>query len=312
MSTLLSFVIPCYRSEKTIEMVINEILSVVSQRKEFDYEIICVNDCSPDNVWSVLKKLAQNNQKIKIINFASNAGKDAAILAAFALSKGEYIISLDDDGQCPTNELWRLLDPVIKDECDVAAARYIEKKQKKWKNIGSDINLLMSRMLLDQPKDVRMENFFAFKRFVVDEVVKYHNSYAYLDGLVLRVTKNIKPVEMEERSRADDNTTGYTLKKSIKLFLNGMTSFSVKPLRVSTIVGFSFAVLGMIIAVIAAVRKIMGIIDVDGYTSLMIVQLIVGGLVLMSLGMIGEYIGRTYISINSPPQYVIREKQNFE
>ena len=124
---LLSFVIPCYRSEKTIEKVINEIISVVGERA--DYEIIEVNDCSPDNVYEVLKSCALQNSQIKIINLARNVGKHAAVMAGYAFVNGEYIINLDDDFQCPVYELWNLLAPLLRNEADIATAEYIIKKE---------------------------------------------------------------------------------------------------------------------------------------------------------------------------------------
>ena len=133
---LLSFVIPCYRSEKTIQKVINEIIDTVSQRQEYDYEIIAVNDFSPDNVYEVLTDIARKNSKIKVINLARNMGKHSAILAGYGVVKGEYIINLDDDFQSPICELWRMLEPVENDECDVTTAEYKSKKESGWRKSG--------------------------------------------------------------------------------------------------------------------------------------------------------------------------------
>ena len=126
---MISFVIPCYRSENTISMVIEEIIQTVSQKPGYDYEIICVNDASPDNVLEVLKKATKNNSKIKVINLAKNKGKHAAILAGHSYVSGEFIVDLDDDYQSPVYELWRLMTPVENDECDVATANYFKKKE---------------------------------------------------------------------------------------------------------------------------------------------------------------------------------------
>lgn len=312
MSELLSFIIPCYRSEKTIGKVIREIVDTVSGAEDYDYEIICVNDCSPDGVWPVLCGLAEKNRKIKLADFSKNSGKDAALLAGMSLSSGKYIITLDDDCQCPAGEVWRMIRPLVSDECDVATAKYRRKKQSLWKNIGSNVNMRMSRILLDQPENIRIENFLAMKRFVAEEVIKYTNAFPYLDGLILRVTKRILPIEMEERTRGDGDSSGFTLKKSVSLFVNGLTAFSVKPLRISAVTGLVAALAGFVMAIVVLIQKITGVIDVEGYTTTVIVQLIIGGLILMSLGLTGEYIGRIYISINKSPQYVIKEKVNFE
>lgn len=312
MSELLSFIIPCYRSEKTIEKVIREIENTVSGADSYDYEIICVNDGSPDNVWTVLRGLAEKNGKIKLVNFSRNYGKDAAILTGMSLAEGQYIITLDDDCQCPVNEVWRMIKPLVSNECDVTTAKYKTKEQSWWKNIGSNLNMKMSQSFLGQPKEIRIENFLAMKRAIADEVVKYTNAFPSLDAFILRVTKNIIPIEMEERPRGDKKSSGFTLRKSISLFVNGMTSFSVKPLRIFTFLGLSATLIGFIKLILVLIQKISGFIILKGYSTVVITLLIIGGLILMCCGLIGEYIGRIYISINKSPRCVIKEKVNFK
>ena len=310
--TLLSFVIPCYRSEKTIEKVVSEIQETVSQKGDYDYEIICVNDCSPDNVFSVICGLASDNKKIKVVDFAKNMGKHAAVLAGYSFAKGDYIVNLDDDYQSPVNELWKLVAPVENDECDVAMAQYTQKKQAGWKNIGSRINRKIGNFLLNKAADIRFDNFSVMKRFVAKKMAEYPNAYPFLEGLMWQVTSRVLPVEMDERERGDGATTGYTLKKSINLFINGFTAFSVKPLRISTFVGFAAAMIGFIYALVIVIRRLIGEIYVVGYASSTIIQLIVGGLILMSLGLLGEYVGRIYICLNKSPQYVVKNIINIE
>lgn len=310
--TLLSFVIPCYRSENTIEKVINEIKEIVSQRKDYNYEIIAVNDYSPDNVYNVLCQLADQDHKIKVINFARNMGKHSAVMAGYAVAKGEYIVNLDDDYQSPTFELWKLIEPLEQDACDVATARYYEKKEAWFKRIGSDFNLKMTEILLDKPKDVRMENFSAMKRFVCEEMIKYRHPYPYLEGLTYRVTKRVKSILMNQRDRADDNASGFTLKKSINLLLNGLTAFSVKPLRIASVCGLLFAFVGFVYGIYIIVRKLIIPDMILGYSSTMAVMLFSSGLIMLMLGIIGEYIGRIYICINASPQYVIKNTINID
>ncbi len=312
MKTLLSFVIPCYRSENTIEKVCSEIIETVSQREAYDYEIICVNDFSPDNVYSVLEKLSSENHRIKVVNCARNMGKHAAVLAGYSYAKGIYIVNTDDDYQCPVNQLWRLLEPVEMDECDFATAKYPKKKQSAFKNFGSNINLIMSSIMLDKPIDLRFENFSIMKRFVMDEIVKYDKPYPYLEGLIYRVTHRVAVVEMEERSRADDNATGFTLKKSLSLWVNGFTAFSVKPLRIATILGFIIALLGFVFGIIMIIRKLMNPDIAMGYTSLISVLLFIGGMIMILLGLIGEYVGRIYICLNNTPQYIVKDTINLD
>lgn len=310
--TLLSFVIPCYRSEKTIKMVIDEIIDTVTERPKYDYEIITVNDCSPDGVYQVLKQLALENKKIKVIDFFKNMGKHAAILAGYAVAKGEYIVDLDDDYQCPVHELWKLLEPVENNECDYATALYKEKKESWIKRKGSDINVWMSHIMLGKPKDLRLENFSVMKAAVAKEMIKYRNPYPYLEGLLLRITNRIQSVPMEERERGDDNSSGFTMKKSIGLLMNGLTAFSVKPLRIASALGLMFAFLGFIYGIIIIIKKFSSPMVPVGYSSILAVILFSSGLIMLILGLIGEYLGRIYICLNASPQYVIRETLNID
>ena len=309
---LLSFVSPCYRSEKTIGMVVNEIIETVSQQPEFNYEIITVIDSSPDGVYGVLKKLAVENHKIKVINFSKNMGKHAAVLAGYAVARGEYVVDLDDDYQSPVYELWKLLKPVQDDECDFTTAKYLVKKESVLKRLGSNVNLLMSSMMLDKPNDVRFENFSVMKHFVCKEMIKYKNPFPYLEGLVWRVTSRIKTVEMEQRDRGDDKEAGFTFKKGFSLWSNGLTAFSVKPLRMASLLGMIFALCGFIWSMYTIVNRILNPNMAAGYSSIFAIILFSSGIIMLLLGIIGEYLGRIYICINASPQYVIKETINLD
>lgn len=308
----ISFVIPCYGSEKTIEFVINEIVEVVKEKaNEYDYEIIAINDCSPDNVLSVLIRLANSNKKIKVIDFAKNFGKHAGVLAGFKFASGDYIVGLDDDGQCPVNHLWELLEPIINNESDYSMAGYNKVKQSVFKNIGSTINSLMSHILLKKPKNLYFSNFYAMKKYIAKEMIRYNNPYPYLEGLTLRTTDSFAIVPMEERERYEGNGN-FTLHKSISLWLNGFTAFSVKPLRVSSIIGILCSFIGFIFGLAVIIKKLINPLIVIGYSSIMATLLFVGGIIMLMLGLIGEYIGRIYISINNSPQYVIKDIINYD
>lgn len=310
---MISFVIPCYRSEHTIEKVIDEIVQTVMQRKEYSYEIICVNDASPDNVLDVLCKVADHNPKVKVVDLAKNKGKHAAILAGHSFASGEFIVDLDDDCQSPVCEFWRLLTPVENDECDLATANYFKKKESYLKRIGSKINMFMTRIMLDKPKGMVIDNLSVMKRFVSDEMLKYKNPYPYFEGLVFSVTKRVNVVMMEQRERGDSQGTGYTLRKSFSLWLNGLTAFSVKPLRIASIAGACFALVGFCaIVYIFLGRLVFHTIYVLGYASLMAMLLFSTGLIMLMLGMLGEYIGRIYISLNAAPQYTVKEVINLD
>ncbi len=305
----ISFVIPCYGSEKTIEPVIDEIERYVSLRPEYNYEIICVNDASPDNVLFVLKAIAVKNKRVKVVDLAKNFGKHSAVMAGFSISDGDYVVCLDDDGQCPMDRLWDLLEPVISGEADYTMAKYDRKKESGFKSLGSKVNSYVARVLINKPKDMTFTNFKAIKRFIVDEMLKYNNPYPYIEGLTLRTTRKIVTIPMEERERIE-GTGNFTLKKSIALFMNGFTAFSVKPLRIATVLGIISSLIGFIAGLVVIIKKLIFPEVQLGYSSTMAIILFIGGMLMFMLGLIGEYIGRIYISLNNSPQYVIREIVN--
>ncbi len=305
---MISFVIPCYYSELTIKSVVAEIQTIMLERKNFNYEIIAVNDCSPDNVLDVLRKLSFNENQLKVIDLAKNVGKHAAMMAGYSVVLGDIIVNLDDDGQCPMNKLWDLIEP-LQNGYDISIARYPHQKQSAFKNFGSEVNSLMEKILIGKPKALHLANFSALKRFVVDEIVKYKNPYPYMSGLFLRTTSKICNVDMEERERLA-GVGHYTFIKSLRLWLNGFTAFSVKPLRISTILGAVCAIIGFLFGILTIINKIIHPEIQAGYSSTMAILLFIGGMIMMMLGMIGEYIGRIYICINNSPQYVIRDKIN--
>ena len=305
---LISFVIPCYRSEKTVEDVINEIIGVFRNQNKYDYEIIAVNDCSPDNVIDVLNRLADDNTRIKVVDCAINRGKHTAILAGYRFVSGSIICNVDDDGQCPVDHLWELIEPLEKGY-DMAMAKYSVKKESFLKRFGSSVNNKMSKWLLNKPKDLIFSNFIARKRFVCDTMIKYDQPFPYLEGISLSVTRNIAMVPMQERDR-QAGKSGYTFSKSISMWFNGFTAFSVKPLRIASSLGFFVAFIGFAYGVFTIVRKIVNPSISAGYSSLMAVILFVGGMIMLLLGLLGEYVGRIFVGQSSPAQYVIKETKN--
>lgn len=303
----LSFVIPCYRSENTITKVVDEIKKTVVTREGFDYEIILVNDCSPDGVWNVISKLADENDNIIGINFAKNFGQHSALLAGYHYCTGDYVVSLDDDGQTPADEVYKLVDK-LEEGYDVVYASYDEIRQNFIRRMGSSFAKFMSDYMLDVPKTKESgSSYYIARKFVIDEMIKYHNPYPYMVGLVLRVTRNYGFVHVKHRSRYEGRS-GYSFKSLINLWMNGFTAFSVKPLRIGSYVGFFFAVVGFIYAIITIIRKIFITPNMEaGWSSIISVLLIVSGIIMIMLGLIGEYVGRIYICINNSPQYVIKE-----
>lgn len=304
----LSFVIPCYGSENTIEDVVLEIKEKVKEKKEYDYEIVLVNDHSYDNVWDKIQKICKKDKNVIGLNFAKNMNKPGAVMAGLRHITGDIVILLDDDGQCPINGLWSLLKPILEGH-DISVAKYPVKKQSKFKNFGSAVNKKMAEIIIDKPKNIYFNNYSAMKAYVAKEMTNYTNPYPYLEGLMLSVTKDIVNVEIEERERFNGKTN-FTLKKMLSLWFNGFTSFSVKPLRISTYIGFIIAILGFLYGAYTIINKILNPEVLLGYSSIMAAILFIGGIIMIMLGLIGEYVGRIYISLNNSPQYVIKEKIN--
>lgn len=302
-----SFVIPCYASEHTISLVIEEVNQAMEKLNQYEWEFVLVNDCSPDNTFEVIKNLCAAHSNIIGINLARNFGQHAALMAGFHQVAGEIVVCLDDDGQTPGNEVEKLLSK-IDEGYDVVYAQYANKMHSGFRNWGSKLNSKMTEYLLDKPKNLFVSSYFAVRRFIVDEMIKYEHSFPYVTGLVLRSTKRIANVEVTHRERME-GVSGYSIKKLIGLWSNGFTAFSIKPLRLATIIGILFAMIGFVVVLALIIKKLLHPAEILlGWSSAISVTMIIGGLILIVLGIIGEYIGRIYICINQAPQYIVREK----
>ncbi len=303
---MISFVIPCYRSENTLEAVVSEIETTMSRIGDYNHEIILVNDGSPDNTWETIKNVSKKHADIVTgINLARNFGQHAALMAGLNASKGDIVICLDDDGQTPADEADKLI-AAVEGGADVAYARYANKQHNAFRNFGTAMNEWMASVMLGKPKDLYVSSYFAARRFVVDEMIKYVSSYPYVIGLVLRTTRNIVNVDVNHRKR-EVGQSGYTLGKLFALWINGFTAFSIKPLRIATFSGMTFAFLGFIYGIYTVVKKFVNPDVPIGFSALMSAIIFMGGMMMLMMGMMGEYLGRLYISQNKNPQYVIRE-----
>ncbi len=305
-----SVVIPCYNSQNSIGQVVSEAIQAIKKNSTYDYEVILVNDFSSDGVYDKISSLAESDPHVKGISFSKNFGQHAALMAGYRYSTGDIVVSMDDDGQTPAEEMFLLINQ-LNENTDVAIASYDHKMHNAFRNWGSQVNTQMARMLLNMPKDLKPSSYFAMKRFVVDEIIKYDNAYPYILGLILRSTSRIINVPVNHRDRAVGRS-GYTGKKLFSLWLNGFTAFSVKPLRVATIMGSLTAIAGFISIIFIIIKKLLHPDTPAGWSSTIAIMLFIGGMIMLMLGIIGEYIGRQYISTNKAPQYVIRETINID
>ena len=300
-----SFVIPCYRSEHTLPHVVKEIDDTMAGLNRFSYEIIMINDCSPDGTWQTICSLCKQDSRRKGIHFSRNFGQHSALMAGLRTSEGDYVVCLDDDGQTPADEVDKLL-TALDEGYDAVYAKYEHKKHSAFRNLGSKVNELMARTMLDKPAELYVSSYFAVQRFIALDMIRYENSYPYVIGLVLRATKNVANVVVNHRDR-EEGKSGYTLKKLIGLWFNGFTAFSVKPLRITTAIGTTFAGLGFVYGLYTIIKRFVYPDVPIGFSSIMSAIVFFGGMIMVMLGLIGEYIGRIYISMNNSPQYVIKE-----
>ena len=312
-----SFVIPCYRSVETLPSVVKEIKDTMKEMGNYEYEIIMVNDCSPDDTFGTIQKIVveqpatsagDNCTGMLGLSLAKNFGQHSALMAGFHEVSGDVVVCLDDDGQTPACEVGKLLQE-IENGHDVVYAKYAHKQHSGFRNFGSKVNELMTRVMLGKPKGLYVSSYFAAKRFVVDEMMKYTYAYPYVIGLVLRTTKDIVNVDINHRNR-EIGQSGYTFSKLMSLWFNGFTAFSVKPLRIATATGATCAILGFIYGIYTIIKKLVIKPDglVTGFSALMSVLVFMGGLILLMMGLVGEYMGRMYISMNNSPQFVVAKR----
>jgi len=305
----ISCVIPCYRSAGTIGEVVGLLEETISVRaNEYDHEIILVNDASPDDGATIteLRRLATESEHVVVVNLARNFGQFPAIMAGFAQVSGDIVVVLDDDMQCPPQEMFRLVDRLVSDDLDIVYAYYPDREFAAWRNWGSSFTTWCVRHFAGVPKDLQINNYYAVKRYVVDEALRYENPYPYIDGLLVQSVGSYANVEVTHHAR-EKGRSGYTLRSLTAQWLDGVTLFSIVPLRIASALGLVFALVGFVTCMVFIVQKILDPTLTEGWTSLMAALLFMGGIITLAVGMLGEYVGRIYISVNKKPQYVVRD-----
>jgi len=304
MKMKLSIVVPVYRSEKILPELVGEIeRSLQALGLSGRFELILVNDASPDGSWQVICDLAQRYAFLKGISLRKNFGQHSATMAGLHYSIGSTIIVMDDDLQHPPEEIGKLL-AAIDSGLDVCYVRYQERQHAYWKILGSGFNDLVATWLLGKPKGLYLSSFKALRREIAQEVIKYDGPYAYLDGLILDVTRSIGTVDIVHRARRDGKGN-YNLKRSISLWLRMATNFSVFPLRLATLLGLGLSALSAVLIVLVAVQRLRHPDWPVGWASLLAAVLFTGGVQTFCIGLLGEYLGRAYLRLNGKPQFVV-------
>ena len=304
---LISIVIPCYYSEKTIKKVVEMTIDEFSKTNRYDCEFVLVNDGSTDGTYEKIKELAEKYPFVQGVNLLRNFGQHNALMAALHYVRGDYVLGMDDDMQTHPSQIHKLVEK-IQEGYDLVYGHYGKKKNSTLKNLSSKLNEVSSRILLGRPKEIVSSNFWIITRKVAEEVIKYDSYNPYIDGIFYRVTHNIGNVEVEHHKR-EVGTSNYTLKKLIRLWL-AYWNYSVIPLRISSVTGGVMAMAGFVAALLTIIRKLVHPGIPVGWASTICVVTVFAGLILMSLGIIGEYLGKIILTLNHTPQFNVRESIN--
>lgn len=306
---LVSIVIPCYNSQDTIEKVVDLCVEEFEKIKGYECEFILINDYSRDATFEAIRRAAKKYPFVKGIDLSKNFGQHNAIMAGLPHARGELIMGMDDDMQTHPSQIYKFIDK-MNEGYDLVYGRYQGRKFSWFKNFTSKISDFIVWHLIERPKGITACSFWLTKKYVRDEIIKYDNYNLYLQVLFYRTTNHIANVDIEHFSR-EVGSSNYTFKKLFRLFLSCI-NYTVIPLRCSMLLGGIFAVFGFIGAIVVLIQRLFNPAMAIGWSSLMCAMFVFFGIVLVMLGIVGEYIGKIMLNLNKTPQYVVRETVNVE
>jgi glycosyltransferase involved in cell wall biosynthesis len=300
----LSIVIPVYNGAKSVGELVRALEGLDI---EGGHEIVLVNDGSPDDSLTVCRQLVAEATTVPItlVNLARNFGEHNAIMTGLRHTRGAYIITMDDDLQNPPSEVKRLLEHARATGKDVVYTRYAVKHHAYWRNLGSRFANWVADVLMEKPKGLYLSSFRCMSAFLVEQVTRYEGPFPYVDGLIMQATQAIDTLEVAHLPRMAGRSN-YTLKRLVRLWINIFVNFSVLPLHLSTIAGFALSLIGLV-GVISVILEALFFEPPQGWASLMAATLLLSGVQLLILGILGEYMGRLFLTANRKPQTVVRE-----
>ena len=303
---LISIVIPCYYSEKTIHKVVDMVTEEFKKNDGYECEFVLVNDGSTDGTFNEIRKLSEEYDNVVGVNLMRNFGQHNALMAALQYTNGDYILGMDDDMQTHPSQLEIILS-ALDDDRDVVYGYYPDKKHSGFRRFGSWFTHMSVRILLGKPKDMKTSSFLAMKKYVKDSIVKYPAHFTQMQGLILRTvsTDRIASVPIKHFARAYGES-GYTLKKLLGLWSN-IAGFSIVPLQLSKRMGVFVSICGFLGLLVLLFRKVVSKTKIIGWTSTMMTIIFFSGIILLTLGVVGEYVGRMFLTMGNYPQYVVRE-----
>ena len=298
----LSVVIPVYNGAASIAELVGALEGL---RIEGGHEIVLVNDGSPDNSLDVCRGLVgRTRAPITLVDLSRNFGEHNAVMAGLRQTRGAHVITMDDDLQNPPEEVERLLSFAQESGREVIYTYYDEKQHAAWRNLGSRFTNWIAGYVLDKPKRFYLSSFRCMSAFVVREVTRYEGPFPYVDGLILQVTQDIDRLLVRHLPRAIGRSN-YTLRRLLRLWMSMFVNFSVMPLRISTLTGFVLSVLGAL-GGLAAIVEALFFSPPPGWASVFAAVLLLSGVQLMILGIVGEHLGRLYLTANRKPQSVVK------
>jgi len=302
----ISIVIPVYRSQRILAVLVDAIADAMhSAGYAGRFELILVNDASPDDSWTIIEGLARHKPFVRGISLRKNTGQHNAIMAGLNHVRGNTVVLMDDDLQHPPAEIPALID-MINAGYDVCYTRYIGRQHPWWKQLGSRFNDRVATVLLKKPAGLYLSSFKALRRDIADQIVKYDGPFTYVDGLILNTTRSIGVRDITHQSRYEGEST-YSFSKLLSLWLKMATSFSVLPLRLATYLGFALTGLSLLMLIYIIFAKLFQPELPQGWASLIAAILLTGGVQTFCIGVVGEYLGRAYLRLNQHPQYVVGE-----
>ncbi|MBQ6153673.1 MAG: glycosyltransferase family 2 protein [Ruminococcus sp.] len=305
-----SIAIPCYKSSDTIEKVVSEIIRAFEEQEKYDYQIILVNDYPADQTFSIIKRLCQNDRKIIGLNLSKNFGQTSAKMAAIPYAKGDVLVFMDDDGQHPVEGIFALADKIL-EGYDIVYAYFKNKKHSLFKRITSRIHSKLCEINGIKKKGIHISSFFAVSKFAIDTFREYDSPFPSMGAYLNSVSDKATEIEMPHKERAGGKS-GYTFKKLWNLWLNSYTNFSITPLRFIMAGGCIISLIGFVMGLVKFIIKLITPQLYIGYSTETVLLLLIGGLILLAVGFVGEYIGRIYMTISHMKPYKIREAVNAE
>jgi glycosyltransferase involved in cell wall biosynthesis len=298
----LTIVIPVYNGATSIA----ELVAALEElRIDGGHEIVLVNDGSPDDSLAVSRDLVERARvPITLVDLSRNYGEHNAVMAGLRHARGAHIITMDDDLQNPPEEVERLLAFAQQSGHQVIYTHYDEKQHTVWRNLGSRFTNWVAGFVLDKPKGFYLSSFRCMSAFVAREITRYDGPFPYVDGLILQVTQDIDRLLVRHLPRAVGRSN-YTMRRLLRLWLSMFVNFSIMPLRLSTLSGFALSLIGTIGSIVALTEALF-FDPPAGWASLMAAVLLLSGVQLVILGIVGEYLGRVYLTANKKPQSVVK------